>query len=52
MVDTGGTGWDVLGIDASGVAPGRKFAIEAADAVKVFVVDAAVGATGTDEGRD
>ncbi|GAA4664493.1 ribosome biogenesis GTPase Der [Streptomyces chumphonensis] len=47
VVDTGGWEQDVLGIDAS-VAAQAEFAIEAADAV-VFVVDAAVGATDTDE---
>ncbi|MCT2588959.1 ribosome biogenesis GTPase Der [Streptomyces sp. N2-109] len=47
LVDTGGWEQDVLGIDAS-VAAQAEFAIEAADAV-VFVVDATVGATDTDE---
>lgn len=47
VVDTGGWEQDVLGIDAS-VAAQAEFAMEAADAV-VFVVDAAVGATDTDE---
>ncbi|MEV6314828.1 ribosome biogenesis GTPase Der [Streptomyces sp. NPDC051776] len=47
LVDTGGWEQDVLGIDAS-VAAQAEFAIEAADAV-VFVVDAQVGATDTDE---
>ncbi|MFJ2259027.1 ribosome biogenesis GTPase Der [Streptomyces sp. NPDC087844] len=47
LVDTGGWEQDVLGIDAS-VAAQAEFAIEAADAV-VFVVDAKVGATDTDE---
>ena len=47
IVDTGGWEQDVLGIDAS-VAAQAEFAIEAADAV-VFVVDAVVGATDTDE---
>ncbi|GAB7034412.1 ribosome biogenesis GTPase Der [Streptomyces sp. NPDC021749] len=47
VVDTGGWEQDVLGIDAS-VAMQAEFAIEAADAV-VFVVDAKVGATDTDE---
>ncbi|CAM5622664.1 MULTISPECIES: ribosome biogenesis GTPase Der [Streptomyces] len=47
VVDTGGWEQDVLGIDAS-VAAQAEFAIEAADAV-VFVVDAKVGATDTDE---
>ncbi|MBB1242456.1 ribosome biogenesis GTPase Der [Streptomyces durbertensis] len=47
VVDTGGWEQDVLGIDAS-VAAQAEFAIEAADAV-VFVVDASVGATDTDE---
>ncbi|MGW4162344.1 ribosome biogenesis GTPase Der [Streptomyces sp. NPDC004788] len=47
VVDTGGWEQDVLGIDAS-VAAQAEFAIEAADAV-VFVVDAVVGATDTDE---
>ena len=46
VVDTGGWEQDVLGIDAS-VAQ-AEYAIEAADAV-VFVVDATVGATDTDE---
>ncbi|MGW1198592.1 ribosome biogenesis GTPase Der [Streptomyces sp. NPDC002536] len=47
VVDTGGWEQDVLGIDAS-VAAQAEYAIEAADAV-VFVVDATVGATDTDE---
>ncbi|GAA2632813.1 ribosome biogenesis GTPase Der [Streptomyces axinellae] len=47
LVDTGGWEQDVLGIDAS-VAAQAEFAVEAADAV-VFVVDATVGATDTDE---
>ncbi|MEU2159000.1 ribosome biogenesis GTPase Der [Streptomyces sp. NPDC019396] len=47
LVDTGGWEQDVLGLDAS-VAAQAEFAIEAADAV-VFVVDATVGATDTDE---
>src|SRR3954453_19955661 len=47
IVDTGGGEQDVLGIDAS-VAAQAEFAIEAADAV-VFVVDATVGSTDTDE---
>src|SRR3954469_11618624 len=47
VVDTGGWGQDVPGIDAS-VAAQAEYAIEAADAV-VFVVDANVGATDTDE---
>lgn len=47
VVDTGGWEQDVLGLDAS-VAAQAEFAIEAADAV-VFVVDAGVGATDTDE---
>ncbi|MFR9673943.1 ribosome biogenesis GTPase Der [Streptomyces sp. TR06-5] len=47
LVDTGGWEQDVLGIDAS-VAAQAEFAVEAADAV-VFVVDAVVGATDTDE---
>ncbi|KOG87136.1 ribosome biogenesis GTPase Der [Streptomyces varsoviensis] len=47
VVDTGGWEQDVLGIDAS-VAAQAEFAIDAADAV-VFVVDATVGATDTDE---
>ncbi|MDT9686197.1 ribosome biogenesis GTPase Der [Streptomyces sp. TRM76323] len=47
VVDTGGWEQDVFGIDAS-VAAQAEFAIEAADAV-VFVVDATVGATDTDE---
>ncbi|MFE7545364.1 ribosome biogenesis GTPase Der [Streptomyces platensis] len=47
VVDTGGWEQDVLGIDAS-VAMQAEFAIEAADAC-VFVVDAKVGATDTDE---
>ncbi|MET7641623.1 ribosome biogenesis GTPase Der [Streptomyces sp. NPDC005438] len=47
VVDTGGWEQDVLGIDAS-VAAQAEFAVEAADAV-VFVVDAQVGPTDTDE---
>ncbi|MEH0422177.1 ribosome biogenesis GTPase Der [Streptomyces sp. B21-083] len=47
LVDTGGWEQDVLGIDAS-VAAQAEYAIEASDAV-VFVVDAKVGATDTDE---
>lgn len=47
VVDTGGWEQDVLGIQAS-IAAQAEFAIEAADAV-VFVVDATVGATDTDE---
>jgi GTP-binding protein len=47
VVDTGGWEQDVLGIDAA-VAAQAEYAIEAADAV-VFVVDAKVGATDTDE---
>ncbi|MET8507114.1 ribosome biogenesis GTPase Der [Streptomyces sp. NPDC004787] len=47
VVDTGGWEQDVLGIDAS-VAAQAEFAIEAADAC-LFVVDATVGATDTDE---
>ncbi|UGY90600.1 ribosome biogenesis GTPase Der [Streptomyces gobiensis] len=47
VVDTGGWEQDVLGIHAA-VAAQAEFAVEAADAV-VFVVDATVGATDTDE---
>ncbi|CAM5688385.1 GTPase Der [Streptomyces violarus] len=47
VVDTGGWEQDILGIDAS-VAAQAEYAIEAADTV-VFVVDAKVGATDTDE---
>jgi GTP-binding protein len=47
VVDTGGWEQDVLGIDAS-VAAQAEYAIEASDAV-VFVVDAKVGVTDTDE---
>ena len=47
VVDTGGWELDVLGIDAA-VAAQAEYAVEAADAV-VFVVDATVGATDTDE---
>ncbi|HWM37736.1 MAG TPA: ribosome biogenesis GTPase Der [Streptomyces sp.] len=47
VVDTGGWEQDVLGLEAS-VAAQAEFAVEAADAV-VFVVDAQVGATDTDE---
>ncbi|MFE4594511.1 ribosome biogenesis GTPase Der [Streptomyces laurentii] len=47
VVDTGGWEQDVLGIDAS-VAAQAEFAIDAADAC-LFVVDATVGATDTDE---
>ncbi|MEV7280329.1 ribosome biogenesis GTPase Der [Streptomyces sp. NPDC093111] len=47
VVDTGGWEQDVLGIDAS-VAAQAEYAIEASDAC-LFVVDATVGATDTDE---
>ncbi|MFE0578743.1 MULTISPECIES: ribosome biogenesis GTPase Der [unclassified Streptomyces] len=47
VVDTGGWEQDVLGIDAA-VAAQAEYAIESADAV-VFVVDAKVGATDSDE---
>ena len=47
VVDTGGWEQDVLGMDAA-VAAQAEFAVQAADAV-VFVVDAQVGATDTDE---
>src|SRR5699024_4903789 len=47
LVDTGGWETDVAGIDAA-VARQAEVAVELADAV-VFVVDAAVGATATDE---
>ncbi len=47
MVDTGGWEVDVFGLDAS-VAAQAEIAIEIADAV-VFVVDATVGPTDTDE---
>ncbi|WP_354642886.1 ribosome biogenesis GTPase Der [Kitasatospora camelliae] len=47
IVDTGGWEVDVLGIDAA-VAAQAEYGIEAADAV-LFVVDATVGATDTDE---
>jgi GTP-binding protein len=47
LVDTGGWEVDVAGIDAR-VAEQAEVAIELADAV-VFVVDATVGATATDE---
>ncbi|MEV7566863.1 ribosome biogenesis GTPase Der [Streptomyces tanashiensis] len=47
VVDTGGWEQDVLGIDAS-VAAQAEYAIEAADAC-LFVVDATVGSTDTDE---
>ncbi|MFC5370120.1 ribosome biogenesis GTPase Der [Arcanobacterium bovis] len=47
LVDTGGWELDVAGIDKS-VAQQSEFAIEQADAV-LFVVDATVGATDTDE---
>jgi GTP-binding protein len=47
VVDTGGWEQDVLGMEAS-VAAQAEFAVEAADAV-VFVVDAQVGPTDTDE---
>lgn len=47
LVDTGGWEADVLGIDAR-VAEQAELAIELADAI-VFVVDATVGATATDE---
>ena len=47
LVDTGGWEVDVLGIDAA-VAAQAEFGIETADAA-LFVVDATVGATDTDE---
>ncbi|AXI80126.1 ribosome biogenesis GTPase Der [Peterkaempfera bronchialis] len=47
LVDTGGWEVDVLGIDAA-VAAQAEFGIETADAV-LFVVDATVGPTDTDE---
>lgn len=47
LVDTGGWEADVLGIDAR-VAEQAEMAIDLADAV-IFVVDATVGATATDE---
>lgn len=47
LVDTGGWETDVMGIDAS-VAKQAEVAIELADAV-LFVVDATVGPTATDE---
>jgi GTPase len=47
VVDTGGWEQDVLGMEAT-VAAQAEFAVEAADAV-VFVVDAQVGPTDTDE---
>lgn len=47
LVDTGGWEVDVLGLDAA-VARQAEVAVELADAV-VFVVDATVGATATDE---
>lgn len=47
LVDTGGWETDVAGIDAA-VARQAEVAVELADAV-VFVVDATVGATATDE---
>lgn len=47
VVDTGGWEADVLGIDAR-VAEQAELAIELADAI-IFVVDATVGATATDE---
>ncbi|WP_102508767.1 ribosome biogenesis GTPase Der [Sanguibacter massiliensis] len=47
LVDTGGWETDVAGIDAA-VARQAEVAVELADAV-VFVVDASVGATATDE---
>ncbi|MGK4580399.1 ribosome biogenesis GTPase Der [Kitasatospora sp. HPMI-4] len=47
LVDTGGWEVDVLGIDAA-VAAQAEYGIETADAV-LFVVDATVGATDTDE---
>ncbi len=47
LVDTGGWEVDVLGLDAS-VAKQAEVAVELADAV-LFVVDATVGATATDE---
>ncbi len=47
LVDTGGWEVDVLGLDAS-VAKQAEVAVDLADAV-LFVVDATVGATATDE---
>ncbi|MCD0484612.1 ribosome biogenesis GTPase Der [Streptacidiphilus sp. ASG 303] len=47
LVDTGGWEADVLGIDAA-VAAQAEYGIESADAV-LFVVDATVGPTDTDE---
>jgi GTP-binding protein len=47
LVDTGGWEVDVLGIDAA-VAAQAEYGIESADAV-LFVVDATIGATDTDE---
>ncbi len=47
LVDTGGWEVDVLGLDAA-VATQAEVAVELADAV-LFVVDATVGATATDE---
>ncbi|MFG2824923.1 ribosome biogenesis GTPase Der [Kitasatospora sp. NPDC048365] len=47
LVDTGGWEIDVFGLDAM-VAAQAEFGIESADAV-LFVVDATVGATDTDE---
>ncbi len=47
LVDTGGWEVDVLGLDAA-VASQAEVAVELADAV-LFVVDATVGATATDE---
>jgi GTP-binding protein len=47
VVDTGGWEVDVAGLDAR-VAEQAEVAVELADAV-LFVVDASVGATGTDE---
>ncbi|GJF27799.1 GTPase Der [Kitasatospora sp. NE20-6] len=47
LVDTGGWEIDVLGLDAA-VAAQAEYGIESADAV-LFVVDATVGATDTDE---
>src|SRR5579884_342612 len=47
LVDTGGWEVDVLGLDAA-VAAQAEYGIESSDAV-LFVVDATVGATDTDE---
>ncbi|MDO5701281.1 MAG: ribosome biogenesis GTPase Der [Bowdeniella nasicola] len=47
LVDTGGWEVDVMGLDAS-VANQAEIAVQRADAV-IFVVDATVGATDTDE---